>query len=435
MTKYGISKTGFNIKPFETILEEKKERARQMFGFDVDLRSTSSLRKLLDISSFEDHELWKQMEQFYYSNFVSTASGDALDLLGEDIDVQRRFNNAIGKVKFKLSDEEPGRIYHLPKGTFLETDPPIKYFRSFSRVSLSDQNKEAEVDITAVGHGPSGNVPANTINKINSVYAQRYLNLGTAVVEVKNEEQTKGGDQKESDTSYRDFLLGYPRTLWTLEAIHHVVKNVDGVRDCRVFDPLGGVDVSLSKFNFFKFSQRRFGIQRLVGTPYYFDILVAVYPGFLWDSEGGVTGVRENIEKAIREVRPVSIFPNIRRANNVLIGIRAKVLIKSGHDKNAVVASIKDNLDRRIIALGLGSSVLYSDVVYDCKKIAGVIDIQKLHLRRCPPFLAGINFGRRQRFQDRIIEAAIGENIPLQANEIAVFRTDAELIDIEVRDR
>ena len=213
------------------------------------------------------------------------------------------------------------------------------------------------------------------------------------------------------------------------------MKNVDGVRDCRVFDPLGGVDVSLSKFNFFRFCHRRFGIQRLIGTPYYFDILVAIYPGFLWESEGGVLGVQENIENAIREVRPVSIFPNIRRANNVLIGIRAQLLIRSGHDKNAVVASIKENLDRRIIALGLGNSVLYSDVVYDCKKISGVIDIQRLHLRRCPPFLAGINFGRRQYFQDRIIEAAVGENISLQQDEIAVFKTDAELLDIVVRDR
>ena len=94
--------------------------------------------------------------------------------------------------------------------------------------------------------------------------------------------------------------------------------------------PLGGVDVSLSKFNFFVFGQRRFGTQRQLGTPYFFDVLVAIYPGFLWETQGQVTGVEDAVEKAIREVRPISIFPNVRLANNVLVGIRASVLIRLG---------------------------------------------------------------------------------------------------------
>jgi hypothetical protein len=246
---------------------------------------------------------------------------------------------------------------------------------------------------------------------------------------------TTGGEILEDDTAYRALLLGRPRTLWTLEAVRSAVKSVDGVRDCRLFDPLGGVDVSLSKFNSFLFSGRRFGTQRLLGTPYFFDILVAIYPGFLWETEGQVTGVRDTIETAIREVRPISIFPNLRLANNVLIGIRARVLIKSGHDRNAVTASIKEKLERRVNALGLGNAVLYAEVIRDCMEVAGVIDIQQLHLRRCPPVLATITFGRSQRFQSQIIEAAVGENIPLLPDEIAVFEIDSRLIDLEVSDR
>lgn len=435
MAQYGITKTGFNLKPFQVILEEKAARAREMFGSDVDLRSTSALRKLLDISSFEDHELWKGMEQFYYSNFISTASGDALDLLGEDVGVRRRFLMATGEVKFKLSGEEPGRVYHLPIGTLIETDPPKQYFRTLKLVSLSDQNKEAVVDIEATTRGRDGNVATNAINKINADYARRYLNLGGATIEVKNEAPTTGGGRLEDDPLYRDLLLGHPRTLWTLEAVRHVVKNVDGVRDARLFDPLGGTDVSLSKFSLFLFGHRRFGVQRLLGTPYYFDILVAIHPGFLWESEGGVTGVRENIENAIGEVRPISIFPNLRRANNVLIGFRAKILIKNGHDGNAIIASIKEKLDRRINALGLGNSVLYSEILCDLMDVSGVIDVQQLHLRRCPALFATVSFGRRLRFQNEVIEAAIGENIALLPNEIAVFKIDSELIDVEVSDR
>lgn len=435
MAQYGITKTGFNIKPFRDILEEKAARAREIFGNDVDLRSNSALRKILDISSAEDQELWKRMEQLYYSNFISTASGQTLDLLGEDVGVQRRALPATGKVKLKLANEAPGRVYHLPLGTLVETNAPVQRFATRKFVALSSQNKEAEVEVVANVRGPAGDVAAAAINKINQVYAQRFLALGTATVGVTNEQPTTGGAQLEDDGSYRDLLLGFPRTLWTLEAVRQTVKAIDGVRDCRLFDPLGGVDVSLSKFNFFRFSQRRFGTQRLLGTPYYFDILVASFPGFVWESDGGLIGLKETIENAIREVRPISIFPNLRRANNVRIGIRARVLIKSGHDKNSVIASIKDRLERRINALGLGNSVLYSEVLCDAMDISGIIDIQQLHLRRCPPLFATINLGGRQRFQHQIIEAAVGENISLLPDEIAGFEIDSELFDVEVSDR
>jgi hypothetical protein len=435
MAQFGITRFGFNIKPFQTILEEKAARAREVFGADIDLHSTSALRKILDVSSAEDQELWKRMEQLYYSNFISTASGQSLDLLGEDVGVKRRFLASTGKVKLKLTGEAPGRLYHLPIGTVVETDGPIQRFSTQELVTLSDQTKEAIVDISATARGPASNVLAGAINKINVVYAQRFLNLGGALIVVANEQPTTGGEKLEDDAPYRDLLLDFPRTLWTLEAVRKVVKSIDGVRDCRLFDPLGGVDVSLSKFALFSFGQRRFATQRLLGTPYFFNILVATLPGFLWESEGAVTGLQQTIENSIRDVRPISIFPNLQRADDVHVGIRARVLIQPGHDKNSVVASIKERLERRINALGLGNSVLYSEVVCDCMDSPGVVDIQQLHLRRCPPLFLTINLGGRQRFQSQVIESAVGENISLLPNEIAVFEIDSDLFSVEVSDR
>ena len=136
MSEVGVTQTGFQIKPFQDILNDKAARASELFGADVDLRSTSALRKVLDVTSAEDQELWKQMEGFYYSNFISTASGDALDRLGEDVGVDRRFLNATGKIKLKLSGEAPGRLYSLPIGTLVETDAPGPSFRTSARVTL-----------------------------------------------------------------------------------------------------------------------------------------------------------------------------------------------------------------------------------------------------------------------------------------------------------
>ena len=53
MTGYGVTSTGFVVKPFADILSDKLDLARSVFGPDVDLRSTSARRKILDITSAE----------------------------------------------------------------------------------------------------------------------------------------------------------------------------------------------------------------------------------------------------------------------------------------------------------------------------------------------------------------------------------------------
>lgn len=434
MSQYGITKSGFNLKPFQVILSEKAERAREMFGDDIDLRSTSALRKILDISSFEDNELWKHMEQLYYGNFISTASGDALDLLGEDVGLKRRFLKARGAVRFRLSGDEPGRVYHLPIGTIVETDPaiqPVKYFRTLASVSVSRESKEALVEVEAMERGGRSNVAANTIETIDPVYAERFLSLGGAHISVANEQPLTGGDRLEDDALYRVRLLGFPRTLWTLERVERAVKEVDGVVDCLVSDPLGGVDVSRRFSNIFQTGDRSVSAERQLASPYYFDVVVATYPGMPWETVGSIRGVYERIVEAIREVRPVSIFPNVIQANNVEIGVRATLKIMPGHSKDIILAHFVDEVRQRINGLRLGGDVLHSDVLCIAKMTPGVLDVQGLHLRRYPSRFGGINFGGGL-FRDAPEEAAIGENLALAPDEIAVFGVDSELIDIQV---
>ena len=59
-----------------------------MFGDDVDLTATSPLRKILEVTAAEDAGLWRRLEDLYYARFLSSAVGDDLDLLGEDVGVR-----------------------------------------------------------------------------------------------------------------------------------------------------------------------------------------------------------------------------------------------------------------------------------------------------------------------------------------------------------
>ncbi len=435
MTDYGVTPAGFVVKPFTDILNAKLDLARSLFGPDVDLRSTSALRKILDITSAEDQEHWKALEGAYYANFISTASKDALDLLGDDLGLHRENQQATGQVTFSLANEAPGRNYILPVGTLVETAAPVIRFRTGATATLSSAQKTATVGAAAVLPGPSGNIAASAIVRINPIYAGHYLSLGTATIAATNSAPFSGGDLLVGDEAYRAQLLRLPRTLFTVQALSAAVLNVGGVRDCRISDPLGGVDVSLSIFSSFVFDRRRFGQARFLGTPYFFDVLVAPQPGYAWDTIGGVVGLRDQVAAAVDTVRPIGIFPNIRLADLVVVGVRANVVTRPGMDAVAVGAALKGAFEQRVAGLGLGGAVLASEVLRDLLNVSGVVDVQNLHLRRYPPTFGSIVFGDREQFQGAAIEADLGANLSLTSNEIATFQYDSHLIDLRVSDR
>ena len=436
MAGFGVTHEGFNLKSFDVILAEAQNRARQMFGAHIDLTHTSPLRKILEVTSAEDAELWKRMEDLYYSNFVSTAVGDNLDLLGEDVGLVRRDLFAGGEVRVKINMPVPGRTYVLPAGAILVTAEPVLAFYTTASVTLSADTLQATVAVRAFVRGPDGNnIPADTLFDIDPTYQRIYLNdLGAATITGQNLQPFTGGTLKEDDELYRTRLLGLPRNLWTLESVRRAVLDVDGVIDVLLFDPLGGVDVSQSYFGLFNFDQRLFGSERRVGEPYFFDVVVAHEFAWPWRTTGptpNIAGIFERVTAAVDRVRPIGIHPNIIEADHIDVGVRARVIIQPGYDSQALLASIKRRLAKDIGAFRLGGDVLYSQVICAFVEQPGVVDVQQMHLRRCPPAFGRITFGTVFH-QSEVIEAAVGENLEMGATELAVFRSDSELLDFEV---
>jgi hypothetical protein len=432
MAGFGVTNEGFNLKGFDLILADSLDRARQMFGSTIDLTTTSPLRKILEVTGAEDAELWKRMEDLYYSNFVSTALGDNLDLLGEDVGLVRRQLFAGGEVTVKIGSPVPGRSYVLPEGTILVTASPVRSFYTTAPATLNAASPQVTLTVQAFASGPDSNIAANAIVGIDQVYQQIYLsNFGAATITVQNAQPFSGGELFESDDDYRARLLGLPRNLWTLESVRRAVLDISGVIDVLLFDPLGGVDVSQSYFNLFNFNQRLFSSERSVGDPYFFDIVVAHEFAWPWRTTGGVPGIFDQVSTAVDRVRPIGIHPNIVEANHIDVGVRAKVIIQGGYDPQALLASIKQRLATDIGALKLGGAVLFSQVMCAFVEQPGVADVQQMHLRRCPPAFGRITFGAVPH-QTQVIEAAVGDNLEMGATELAVFRPDSDLIDFEV---
>ena len=432
MAGFGVNNEGFNLKGFDIILSESLDRAAQMFGPGIDLTITSPLRKLLEVTSAEDAELWKRMEDVYYSNFVSTALGDNLDLLGEDVGLQRRALFASGDVTMTITNPVPGRNYTIPEGAMIVTPAPQQSFYTTAAVVLSSASPVATVKVQAFERGPQSNLLANSPLEIDPTYKQLYLNtFAAATITLQHTQPLSGGELFESDDEYRNRLLGLPRNIWTLESVRRAILDLSGVIDVLLFDPLGGVDVSQSYFNLFQFNQRLFSRERSIGEPYFFDIVVAHEFVWPWRTTGSVPGIFERVSAAIDRVRPIGIHPHLVEANHIDVGVRAKVIIQGGYDPQALLASIKQRLANDIGALQQGGNVLYSQVICAFVDQPGVVDVQQLHLRRCPPAFGRITFGAVPH-QSGIIEVAVGENLVMGATELAVFRSDSDLIDFEV---
>ena len=324
-TQFGVTADGFVLKGIDRIVADQQSRAQAMFGADVDLTSGSALRKVLDAVAWDAQELWRGLEAQYYSNFVTTATGPSLDLLGTDLGITRQNLQAQGQVVLTLTNGAPGRSYALPEGTVIQTAAaPAVSFRATTPVTISSDQPVTTVGVQAVDRGPAGNLAAGQQLRIDPGWAKLHLNLGSATITPTNPQAFSGGDLTEADADFRSRLLGVPRTIWTVDALLAQVLATDGVRDAAIFDPLGGVDTSQSYFNMFLFGQRSFSLQRQIGSPYYFDIVVAAEPGWPWTTNGGtIPGIYDTLLGTVRSLRPASIFPNIVQANQVDIGIRA----------------------------------------------------------------------------------------------------------------
>ena len=122
LTTYGVTPQGFIVKPFQQILSDAFARAQLSFGPDVDLRSTSSIRKLIELGCLDAGLLWMALDDVYHSGFTSTAVGDALDLLGADLGLQRAPTNASGQATFKLGSTAPPASTRVPSGR-VSTEP------------------------------------------------------------------------------------------------------------------------------------------------------------------------------------------------------------------------------------------------------------------------------------------------------------------------
>jgi len=224
MSDFGLTIQGFRRKPYTQLIIDKTERARDLFGEDIETSDRSPLGLYIQSEAWEESKLWDKMENVYYSAFIDDAEGKQLDGLVKYIGLFRKpALHSIGEVRIE------GRVgKEIPMGTKLRTESNI-IFHTTAAIAINDEGYAIAV-IKAVIPGHTGNVTAGRIDRL--------FNPVKGITSITNLKRTSGGLEIETDEELRD---RYYRSLSrkgkaTRAAIEAAILELRTVKDALVLE-------------------------------------------------------------------------------------------------------------------------------------------------------------------------------------------------------
>jgi len=311
---YGVTEDGFVIKTYEVILEEKKDRAKALFGGDIDLTETSPLLKLLEVQALEEQRLWEMAESYYYSGYIDYATGISLDRVAALLGATRKAATpSVGTITFTGVN---GTI--IPIGTVVQTTGDnIIQFTTDAAVTIAGGT--ASVGITADIPGEDGNVAGSTITTLQTPIV--------GVVTVNNASATTGGSDVETDSEFRARCKGTLTALGkgTLEAIRVAVLAVSGVESVSAYE-----DLDIHVVNLYVV---------------------------------GVTAPNTDVDDAIEDTRPAGIPVFWYPVTNQNIYVDCTVKVDAAKVPVDAATQIAAKIEEYIESLGAGDDVIYYKVI------------------------------------------------------------------------
>lgn len=452
---YGITDAGYLPKPYARLLAESLALARNLLGPEVDVAPGSVIRKLLEMSALEHARTYALLANVIDDLTVPTARGDALTRLGEELGLPRPFLTATGKIK--LSYAGPFNATRteltLPAGLRLLTSGGHHVALSES-VKFTSTRTDATLAVEAYHPGPEHNLdPTQATQKIDRwnpmdpglaglLAAAADMGSGTApeaACKITHDQPLMGGEKLWPDDRYRQLLLRAPRSIWTAQAMEVAVGLVPGVRQVKIVDLQGGLDIDYPIFGSFNFGERVFGTERDLASPYYFTVLVAPTAAAIWD---GADGLAALVAETLEDLRPIGVFPEIREASEVNVGVRAEIVVDgvplpSGDRASVNASAPAQALKKRIVArlrgyinaLGFGEAVSPAKAGWAIMNETGVADVRDLRLTRYPKPEGTIDFASTP--DPKALEVlACGAALRPQADQVALYVDDTDELTI-----
>lgn len=315
---FGVTPNGFIRKNLTDIIEEKQEKAQEVFGADVDLTESSPLELFLEAAAVEEADLWEKLEDAYHSCFVDSATGSSLDGIATLVGVTRNpATYASGLVEFTGAS-----------GTYI---PLLTEVRTAAEIGFKTQvagwipNGAESILVYAIEPGADGNVAANTITELVEAIA--------GVTNVTNPLATVGGADVELDAGLRQRIKSsiVRASVSTLEALIANVEAVDDVESVTGSEDLVAHSAALVVYG---------------GEDADIDVMVAA-------------------------VKPAGIPVTWSRPASINIYVSADVT----HDGSIADSTIINTISTYVNGLDVGEDVKYSDLLVAIMILEGMTDV------------------------------------------------------------
>ena len=223
MPDFGLTDKGLRRKRYIDVLHTMEERAKELFGENINLTERSPLGLFLRVTAWSIGIVWQVVEDVYNSAFVDTAEGHNLDRVALYIGITRRSAvRATGTITFTGDNNTV-----IEEGFLAETEDGIQ-FTTTEEVTIVTGTAEAE--IKAVEPGTTGNVPAGTITEI--------VNPIEGLDSITNAVGTEGGRNKETDAELRErYILSVSKGgASTIDSIRASLLDITSVRAALVIE-------------------------------------------------------------------------------------------------------------------------------------------------------------------------------------------------------
>lgn len=353
-----LTAKGFERLSYNDIVNKKIQRAKELFGEDIDTSELTPLGKFIRINAYDLAEAEEEAEYIYYSIFPNTARGVSLDRLCTFVGITRNPATA-AEHKVKVTGTSG---YVVPIGFLVGTVSGISFYNILD-TEIVDGECEITVDCTQTG--TEGNVDSTTITQV--------VNPVAEVTAVQGIEQITQGSDDESDYELRQRFeeAREGAGACTEAAIRAALMRVPTVTSAGVIvnDTTETDSSGRPPFSFECFVNG--------GENYHSEIAETIY-----DKKPIGIKTYGSVSETIVDEGGYEHTINFSHTTKVNVKVSIKIRTDSTFEGDSGKTEIADNLKTYIDNLGVGESVILSSLYGKIHAVSGVEEVTELKLAK-----------------------------------------------------
>lgn len=353
----GLTEKGYVRRTYDDILNDKIQRAKELFGEDIDTSDLTPLGKFIRINAYDQALVEEAIEAVYYARFPHTASGTSLDRLLPFVGIKR--NPAECACYTVRLTGEPG--YTVPEG-FLVGAETGQTFYTVSEATIGEDGT-CEVGVCCTEAGEIGNVNTSAISII--------TNPDVNVTSAAGQQQVTVGKAVESDYALRErFTLSGVSGSCNEDAIRAALLRIPTVQFAAVISNEESVADSEGR------PPNSFECYVLGGGGYEQEIAKAIF------SKRPI-GIKTTGENAVNIVDASGNTRTVYYSNTpkVAVSVTAKVKVDNTFPADGFT-QIQQKVANHINNLGVGKAVVRSSLYGYIYAVQGVTEVTELTLQQ-----------------------------------------------------